>query len=426
MKHFETRAVHAGHSTQDAQGAVKPALHRASTFAFPSAENGAAHMEAAYGVPGVTAPDSGYIYSRLHNPTIAAAETRLAALDQADSSALFASGMAAISTALLAGAGPERPVWYANPVYGGTEHFVREILPTWGIGTRALASLDQLEALHTSTGELPGIVYLETPANPTMQLHRIATAVDFARKYSTAEHPVYVYVDNTYLGPVMQRPLECGTDLVLYSATKYLGGHSDLVAGAVSGKQAVVDAVRSYRHFLGGTITPDSAWMLMRSMETLHLRTERQAQNTEAVAAFLRQHPAVQQLHSALTQDLSPEAEAIAQAQMQGRGSMLAFTVAGGRNEAFTVLNALRVFTLAVSLGSTESLAEHPASMTHAGVPGHEKELYGIHENLIRLSIGVEHVEDLMDDLRQALASLPAADPFEPASAPALSGMGKN
>lgn len=422
MKKFETRAVHAGHNHTAAQGAVKPSLQRSSTYAFPDAETGAAHMEAAYGVEGVEAPESGYIYSRLHNPTVAAAETRLASLDSADQSALFASGMAAISTALMAGSSPERPVWYCNPLYGGTEHFLREIMPSMGVNTLALDGLDHLEETREKTGTLPGIIYLETPANPTMQMHRIATAAAFARTHSTPEHTIWVYVDNTYLGPAMQRPLECGADLVLYSATKYIGGHSDVIAGAVSGRNEVVDTVRSYRHFLGGVIAPDVAWLLLRSMETIALRMERQAKNALQIAAFLRNHPRVQKLFSAMPQDLSIDDRAVAAEQQHGAGSMLAFCVEGGRKEAFLILNALKVFTLAVSLGSTESLAEHPASMTHAGVPAQQKQQFGISENLIRLSIGVEHADDLVSDLEQALSVSSIIQPVELQTAADLQG----
>jgi methionine-gamma-lyase len=411
--HPDTLAIHAGHRPADHQGAVKPPIHATSTFVFPTAEEGAAHMEAAYGVEGAVAPDSGYIYSRLGNPTRTAAEERLAALDGADVSAFFSSGMAAISTALLAWSGPDRAVWYAPPLYGGTTHFLNEVLPVKGTPVEVLdvapggADLvSALEAKRLATGTLPGIIFLETPANPTMQVVRISTAADWARMHSTPEHRILVFVDNTYLGPLMQRPLEVGADLVLYSATKYIGGHSDLIAGAASGAADIMEAVVGFRHFLGGMADPWTSWLLARSMETLPIRFERQQSTAKSILDFLRAHPAVGTVRSAHAEDLSPDAALAMAEQSSGAGSMLAFEVDGGREAAFKVLNAFNVFSLAVSLGSTESLAEHPASMTHAGVPADQKIQYGITEGLIRLSIGLEHPGDLIADLDAALAVL--------------------
>ena len=409
--HPDTLAIHAGHQPAEHLGAIKPPIHATSTFVFPSAEHGAAHMEAAYGVEGVEAPDSGYIYSRLGNPTRNAAEVRLAALDGAEVSGFFSSGMAAISTAILAWSGPERPVWYAPPLYGGTTHFLNEVLPTKGTQVETLDVksgdlLSALDATRLETDLLPGIIYLETPANPTMQVHRISAVSDWAQMHSTPDHRILVFVDNTYLGPLMQRPLEAGADLVLYSATKYIGGHSDIIAGAASGPADVMEAVIGFRHFLGGMADPWTSWLLARSMETLPIRIERQQLTAARVLDFLRAHPAVGTVRSAHAEDLSPDAAQIMAEQTSGAGSMLAFEIDGGRPAAFKVLNALNLFSLAVSLGSTESLAEHPASMTHAGVPADQKVAHGITEGLIRLSIGLEHPDDLIADLTTALAAL--------------------
>jgi methionine-gamma-lyase len=409
MAHLETKALFAGHHPADHLGAVKPPIHPASTFVFPTAEEGAARMESAYGVEGAQPPNAdGYIYSRLSNPTLELAEKRLAAWDGADGAAFFASGMAAITTTLIAWSGAHRPVWYCSPLYGGTEHFIREILPQMGVRVCELNSLSELDAmLDSESGALPGCIYLETPANPTLQIHRIQTATAWAREHEEKEsHPIQVIVDNTYMGPILQRPLALGADLLVYSATKYLGGHSDLVAGAASGRAASLERVREYRHFLGGMADPHTAWMLARSMETLAIRVNRQQETAEKVFAFLRHHPAVYGLKTAFPQDLSPDDCTIAAEQMVGGGSMGAFEVRGGRRAAFQFLNRLEHFQLAVSLGSTESLAEHPASMTHAGVPPETKEKFGIREGLIRLSIGLEHPDDLIADLNQALANL--------------------
>ena len=405
MPHLSTSAPFAGHNPAEHLGAVKPPMHPASTFVFPNAETGAAHLETAYGVPGAEAPERpGYIYSRLSNPTLELAEKRLAAWDASEDALFFASGMAAISTSLLAMTKGGGGVAFCSPLYGGTEHFIREILPLWNIPIRELTGgLDDLESLESP----PSCIYLETPANPTLQLHRIRQAADWARAHETPDHPIAVVVDNTYLGPILQRPLEHGADLLVYSATKYIGGHSDLVAGAVSGRGAIVDRVREFRHFLGGMAAPQTAWMLARSMETLAVRVERQQATADRVFEFLRNHPKVDKLHSGWQADLHTESDrAIASEQMHGGGSMAAFEVPGGRPAAFAVLNRLKHFQLAVSLGSTESLAEHPASMTHAGVPPEVKAQHGITQGLIRISIGLEHPEDLIDDLRQALEAL--------------------
>lgn len=404
-KHLETRAMFAGHRPSDANMAIKPPMHPASTFVFPDARTGAAHMETAYGVEGAETPPDGFIYSRLGNPTVTMAEQRLAAWDSSEDAALFGSGMAAISTALLAWSGEDRPVWFVGPLYGGTHHFLDEVLPSMGREVAEMDHLDQLDrTLVARGGQRPGIIYLETPANPTMQIQRIRTAAEWAAQHSTDDHRILVMVDNTYLGPVLQRPLEQGADLVLYSATKYLGGHSDLIAGGASGCADVVAKVKEFRTFLGGTIDAWTAWMLARSMETLHVRVERQQQSTGAILQSLRELCGQDAVSSAWEEDLHAMGQdvSIAQTQQLGGGAMIGLEVPGGRGGAFAFLDALEVFQLAVSLGSTESLAEHPASMTHAGVPAEVKAQTGITEGFVRLSIGLEHPEDLMADLAQA------------------------
>jgi methionine-gamma-lyase len=380
-------------------------MHPASTFVFPDARTGAAHMESAYGVQGAETPPEGFIYSRLGNPTLNMAEQRLAAWDDSADAALFSSGMAAISTALLAWSDAERPVWYVGPLYGGSHHFLDEVLPTMGRRVRSLDHLDGLDAMLMEEGaRRPGIIYLETPANPTMQIQRIRTATEWAQAHSTDDHRIMVMVDNTYLGPVLQRPLEHGADLVLYSATKYIGGHSDLIAGAASGHQDVVAKVKEFRTFLGGMADPWTSWMLARSMETLHVRVERQQASTGTLLSHLREMCGREAVTSAWQEDLvwrGGSADVAAEQQLGG-GAMVGLVVPGGREGAFAFLDALQVFKLAVSLGSTESLAEHPASMTHAGVPQDVKEATGISEGFVRLSVGLEHPEDLIADVTQA------------------------
>lgn len=406
-----TRSIFAGYDPFENKGAVKPPMHPASTFVFPSAAAGAAHMETAYGVEGAETPPEGYIYSRLGNPTLNIAETRLASWDEADSAAFFSSGMAAISTVLFAWTGKDRPLWYVGPLYGGSQHIIDDILPETGVEVRRLESLEELKKMTAKDG-VPGMIYLETPANPTLQLHRISDATSWAKKHSTEDHRVIVAVDNTFLGPIMQRPLEMGVDLNLYSATKYLGGHSDLVAGAASGEAEAMAKVFEYRTFLGGMADPWTSWLLARSMETLHIRVERQVESARKVLDYLQSEPGkpirgINKVFSAWEEDLAGAGDfvgaGIAQEQQKNGGAMMALEIPGGRKAAFAFLDALRVFKLAVSLGSTESLAEHPASMTHAGVAIEEKLRHGVTEDLVRLSIGIESAEDLIADIGQAL-----------------------
>ncbi len=408
MAYRETTAPFVGHHPADHEGSIKTPIYPTSTFKFSSAEEGAAHMETAYGVPGAAAPKGpNAIYSRLSNPTLSAAEQRLSAWDESEDAAFFASGMAAITTTFLAWTSADRPLWFCPPLYGGSEHFIREILPGMGVRVVEVDHLDHLDAiLEREGGRKPGMIYLETPANPTMQIHRIRTAADWARQHESEDHRMIVGVDNTYLGPILQRPLEHGADVLVYSATKYIGGHSDLIAGAASGKADAVARIREYRHFLGGMADPNTCWMLMRSMETLAIRVRHQQDVAEQVFAHLRNHPKVQRFISTWSVDLSDSNKAVAEEQMLGGGAMAAFEVAGGRAGAFRVLNAFKHFQLAVSLGSTESLAEHPASMTHAGVPPEVKAKFGISEGLIRISVGIERPEDLIEDLDQALAQV--------------------
>jgi methionine-gamma-lyase len=415
--HLETRSLFAGHDPSENHGAVKPPIHPASTFVFPTAAAGAAHMETAYGVEGAeTPPEDGFIYSRLGNPTLSVAEKRLASWDGADVAALFASGMAAISTAIFAHTSSERPLWYVGPLYGGTQHIVDDILPTMGVDVRRLTSLDELSSMTDADG-IPGMIYLETPANPTLQLHDISKATKWAKAHTSEDHRVLVVVDNTFLGPIIQRPLELGADLNVYSATKYIGGHSDVVAGGVSGESEAMAKVFEYRTFFGGMADPWTSWLLARSMETLHIRVERQVKSARKILDYVQKSPGVpsegiNKVYSAWEEDLAGagnfKSAAIAQAQQKNGGAMLAIEVPGGREAAFAFLDSLQIFKLAVSLGSTESLAEHPASMTHAGVPADEKLRHGITEGFIRLSIGLENAEDLIADISNALKA--AAD----------------
>ena len=284
MAHRETTAPFVGHHQAGHEGSIKTPIYLTSTFKFSSAEEGAAHMETAYGVPGAASPKStNAIYSRLSNPTLSAAEQRLSAWDESEDAAFFASGMAAITTTFLAWTSADRALWFCPPL-----RRIRAFHPRnparIGVNVVEVDQLDHLDAiLEREGGRKPGMIYLETPANPTMQIHRIRTAADWARQHESEDHRMIVGVDNTYLGPILQRPLEHGADVLVYSATKYIGGHSDLIAGAASGKTDAVARIREYRHFLGGMADPNTCWMLMRSMETLAIRVRHQQDVAEQV-----------------------------------------------------------------------------------------------------------------------------------------------
>jgi methionine-gamma-lyase len=346
----------------------------------------------------------GLIYSRLNNPDLEILEDRLCLWDEADAAAVFESGMAAIATALLAFVRPGDVVLHSEPLYGGTEYFLQHYLPEFGVTPLGFpAGVPAAEAVAGLKERIAGrpvrVVYLETPANPTMALVDIAGLAAFGRSVG---EPV-VMVDNTFLGPLWQHPLAHGADLVLYSATKFIGGHSDLIAGACLGRREPMARVRALRTFLGTMAGPWTGWLLLRSLETLKMRMTAQMKNARYVADFLRDHARVRAVYAL---DRLPDDHpmyAVYRAQCTSPGSMIAFDVEGGEAGAFRLLNALRLIKLAVSLGGTESLAEHPGTMTHADITVEEQRRMGITPGMVRLSVGVEHFEDIIADLGQAL-----------------------
>jgi methionine-gamma-lyase len=398
-----------GYEPSWSEGAIKCPIFQTSTFVFKTAEEGKRFFEVAYGLR-EKEPDErlGLIYSRLNNPDLEILENRLCLWDDAEECAVFESGMSAISTMLLAYLSPGDLLVHSNPLYGGTDHFMNHVLSRFGIRTVGFDPWDDCATItakiQAAGAENLKMIYVETPANPTNHLIDISCVVGIAKQLSTSQRRVLVAVDNTYMGPVWQNPLKLGADLVLYSATKYIGGHSDVIAGACLGSKEVMAPVRTLRTFLGSMAGPWTGWLLMRSLETLKVRMDRQATNAKHVADFLRDHPKVEKVYypGHLTEADGVQYEIFKKQCLSG-GAMLSFHVKGGEAEAFRFLNALTLAHLAVSLGSTESLAEHPATMTHADVDPDLKQAMGITESLIRLSVGVEHYEDLIADLQQAL-----------------------
>ena len=409
--HPESLMMSYGYRPEWSEGAAKIPIFQTSTFIFTSAEEGKAFFELAYGLRSQRDGEQmGLIYSRLNNPDLEILEDRLTLWDDAEAAAVFASGMAAITTTLLTFLRPGDLLLHSEPVYGGTDFLFKHILPQFGIrvvGFRAGTSPEQVELHLCRLGliERLALIFIETPANPTNDLVDIAAFAALAQRLSGARR-ILTAVDNTFLGPLWQQPLRYGADLVLYSATKYIGGHSDVIAGVCLGSRELLAQVKVLRTIFGTMAGPHTGWLLLRSLETLKLRMTAQMKTARHVAAFLTDHPKVARVHylGNLTGD-DPQ-YAVYQRQCSAPGGMISFEVVGGEAEAFRLLNALKLIRLAVSLGGTESLAEHPATMTHADVDPEERLELGITPAMIRLSVGVEHPDDLIADLAQALEAV--------------------
>jgi methionine-gamma-lyase len=409
--HPETLMMGYGYSPSLSEGSLKPPIFLTSTFVFESAQQGKDFFDLSAGRrqarPG---EKTGLVYSRFNNPNFEILEDRLAVWDDAGRSAVFASGMAAISTVLLAFLRPGDTVLHSRPLYGGTETLIRNQLTAFGIGSvgftdgidrKKIAAAAQ-EAM--SKGRV-GLIMLETPANPTnglVDLRAISDISDEIGRKQGSRPPVVV--DNTLLGPMYQKPLHHGADLAVYSLTKYAGGHSDLVAGGVSGSEDLVRRIAALRGALGTQLDPHSCWMLLRSLETLGVRTERANANARKIAAYLLAHPKIAKVHYLGFLDTADPRKQVFDRQCTAPGSTFSFEVKGGEAEAFAFLDKLAIMKLAVSLGGTETLISHPASTTHSGVARALREEIGLTESLIRISIGIENPADLIADLEQALA----------------------
>lgn len=391
------------------EGAIKPPIFQTSTFAFNSAEEGKAFFEQAYGLREQNEGEElGLIYSRLNNPDLEILENRLCLWDGSEDAAVFESGMSAITTVFLQFLSPGDLLVFSNPIYGGTDHFVKHVLPRFGINILGF-DVGEEEAHIIERIESSGhkdrlkMVYVETPANPTNHLVDLEMCRRIADQFSSDDEKAIVAVDNTYMGPLWQHPLKFGADLVLYSATKYIGGHSDVIAGACLGSKELMKEIKGMRTFLGNMAGPWTGWLLLRSLETLKIRMEKQAENAAFVYDAIIKHPKVEDIKYLGALKEGTEQYKIYKKQYTSGGAMLSIILHGGEKESFAFLNKLKLIKLAVSLGSTESLAQHPASMTHAGVDPEERLKYGITDSLVRVSIGVENPKDLVWDIEQAL-----------------------
>lgn len=412
----ETQMMGFGYDARLSEGSLKPPVFLTSTFVFKSAQDGKDFFDYTSGrkepPPGQAA---GLVYSRFNNPNLEVLEDRLALWEGGEAGLVFSSGMSAIATTLWTYLRPNDVVLISQPLYGGTETLIEKTLPNFGIRAVGVADACNREAVMSAAaqalslakerGGRVALIVTETPANPTnslVDLRLMREASEWLEREQGGPRPPLA-VDNTFLGPVFQRPLEHGADLVMYSLTKYVGGHSDLVAGGVVGSKSLVKPIRLLRSAMGSQLDPNSAWMIMRSMETLALRMQKAAENAAVVARYLAQHPKVESVNYLGFLRADDPRHAVFERQCESAGSTFSFYVKGGEAEAFRFLDALQVIKLAVSLGGTESLISHPASTTHSGVPKETRDRLGVTDSMVRLSVGIEHPDDLVADLEQAL-----------------------
>ena len=402
----QTEIFSKGYDPQRSEGAAVPPVFRTSTFLFKTAEEGKRAFEIAYGLSPMKEGESpALIYTRVNNPNTEILEDKAKSWDGAEDAAIFGSGMGAVSSTCLSFLRPGDTLLFADPVYGGTEYFFRHMLPLFGIKTKhfpAGATKAEMEAMVKADPTIK-VIYLESPANPTIMISDIGSAREIADQYSTADRKILVMVDNTFMGPIFCSPLRLGADLVIYSATKFFGGHSDLVAGITMGSKALMGQVKVFRTILGSIADPDTTWLIHRSLSTLQIRMEKQQENAVKIVDFLLAHPKVYELSYPGLPQTGERQLMLWKKQFTGTGSLITFKVKGGEAEAFRMLNAIQHMKLAVSLGGVESLIEHPSTMTHSDMAPAEKAHAGITENMIRISVGLEDVDDLIADLKQAL-----------------------
>jgi methionine-gamma-lyase len=404
---FSSHAIHAGEmDTDGCQAHVKP-IYQTSTFNFANVEQGKAFF---------SGKEKGFIYSRWGNPNVEVIEEKVAALEGMDlrkrtkpgepppevMGMAFSSGMAAISTLLFSLLRPGQTIITHGSLYGGTTELIQDLLEEMDIG-HVLVRMEELGRIEKAIREAehPRLVYLETPANPTLEMCDIASISELAHA-----HDLKVIVDNTFATPILQQPLALGADFVVHSTTKYLNGHGTTVGGMVVSQE--VDFIRnqlwSYMERMGGNPSPFDAWLINQGMKTLALRVDRQCENAMALARWLDSHPGVSHVnYPGLPQFRHHE---LAKRQMKGFGGMISFEIKGGLEAGTTVMDNVQLSTLAVSLGTVDTLIEHPASMTHAGVSQAERLDYGITDGLVRISVGIEDIDDIIDDLDRAMSKI--------------------
>lgn len=381
---METALIHHGYTSEEHKGSLTPPLFQTSTFTFETAQQGEASFA------GV---DPSYIYSRLGNPTVKLFEERMAVLEGGEEALAFGSGMAAISATLIGFLKAGDHIICSNGLYGCTYGFL-EVLEEKFMITHSFCDMETEDDIENKIRPNTKLIFVETPINPTMKLIDLKQVIRVAKR-----NGLLVIVDNTFCSPYLQRPLEMGCDAVVHSATKYIGGHGDVVAGVTICKtKALAEQIRPMRKDIGGIMAPFDAWLLLRGLKTLAVRMDRHCDNAEKIVSFLKNHDAVEGVWY-------PEGE-LASRQMKRGGGVTSFSIKGGKEEAQAFINDLHFITIAVSLGDTETLIQHPATMTHAAIPAKLRQEMGIYDNLIRLSVGLESWEDIVSDLEQALKKI--------------------
>jgi len=385
---FSTRAIHHGYDPSENHGALVPPIYLSATFAFPSVE---------YGGRCFAGEEQGYFYTRISNPTLSILEARMATLEGGEAAVAFSSGMGAITSTLWTLLRPGDEILADRTLYGCTFSFLQHGMAQFGVRVRHVDTSNLDEVASAITPETK-VIYFESPANPNMRLADITAIAEIGRP-----HGIKLVVDNTYCTPYLQRPLELGADVVVHSATKYLSGHGDVTAGIAVANKETIDQIRLFglKDMTGAVMSPQDAFLLLRGLKTLAIRMERHCNTAESLATVLAAHPAVADVHFPGLKSF-PQHE-LASRQMRRYGGMIAFELKGGEPAGKRFMNALQVFTRAVSLGDCESLAQHPASMTHSTYTPEERTAHGISEGLVRLSVGLEDEADLIRDVLQAL-----------------------
>lgn len=383
---FNSKAIHAGHIHDKSAGSHVTPIYQTSTFCFDNAEQGGKRF---------AGKEEGYIYTRLGNPNTTELAEKVAQLENGECGLITSSGMSAISTVLIGVLKKGDHILASDTLYGCTYTFISEMLPQYGIEV-TFVDAEDLQNVQDNIKANTKIIYIETPANPTMKVIDIKKSAEIAHRAGAL-----LVVDNTFMTPYLQRPLELGADLVVHSATKYIGGHGDVVAGIIVGSRKIITMIEPYLKNFGGTTSPFDAWLLMRGLKTLGIRMKTHCENALIVAEYLDKHPKIKKVYYPGLKS-HPQYD-LSQTQADGFGGMISFELNGTIESGITLMNSVQMITLAVSLGSVDSLIQHPASMTHAGIPREERIKSGIGDSLVRLSVGIENIEDILADLSQAL-----------------------
>lgn len=387
--HIETKIVHGGQHPDKLTGAISPPIYQTSTFAFRDVDQGARLFKQ---------EEKGYIYTRIGNPTIDLLASKIALLESTEAGLVFASGMAAIFNTIATMVKSGGNFISDNTIYGGTYALFKGVLPQFGIDVTFVDATD-FDQLSSKIKENTRMIFIETPANPTLKIVDIARCADIARK-----NKISLCVDNTFATPYLQRPIEFGADIVVHSATKYFGGHGDIIGGVVVGKKDIIQELWENAKEIGASISPFNAWLILRGLKTLAVRMDRHCENAKQLVEYLSKHSKVERVYyPGLPSDTGHE---LAKKQMRNFGGMLAFDVKGGKEAGKKLMNSVKVCTLAVSLGDVDTLIEHPASMTHSTYSDEELTECGISPGFVRISVGLENAKDLIEDLEQALSKI--------------------